>query len=138
MEAEKLKHLEFIQNTITRMNINSFLIKGWAITVVSATLAIYAATKNCYFALIGIFPTLLFWFLDANYLTQERRFRRLYNDVAGISENPIEITPFSMDIESYIEGKCYYWSAFWSSTIRNLYLFIIVMLIVLLTYLKLR
>ena len=136
MEAEKLKHLEFIQNVITRMNTNSFQIKGWTITIVSATLALYAATKNCCFVLIGILPTLLFWFLDANYLTLERRFRRLYNDVAGISKNLIDVTPFDMDIGSYIEGKCCYWSAFWSSTIRNLYLFISIMLIGIFAYVK--
>ena len=39
MSEDKLKHLEFIQNIITRMNTNSFLIKGWAVTIASAILA---------------------------------------------------------------------------------------------------
>ena len=37
---KKLKHLEFIQNVILRMNNNSFLIKGWAITLISALFAL--------------------------------------------------------------------------------------------------
>ena len=45
-QDEKLKHLEFIQNVITRMNRNSFQLKGWAITIVSAILALAASTKN--------------------------------------------------------------------------------------------
>lgn len=45
------KHLEFIQNIITRMNTNSFQIKGWAVTIVYALLAIYASSKNEYFIL---------------------------------------------------------------------------------------
>ena len=52
MSEDKLKHLEFIQNVITRMNTNSFQIKGWTVTIVSAVLAIYASTKNYYYWLI--------------------------------------------------------------------------------------
>ena len=36
MMENKIKHLEFIQSTITRMNQNSFQIKGWMITFVSS------------------------------------------------------------------------------------------------------
>lgn len=36
MEKEKIKHLEFIQNIINRMNLNSFQIKEWMIMIVSA------------------------------------------------------------------------------------------------------
>lgn len=32
----KIKHLEFIQNIINRMNLNSFQIKEWMIMIVSA------------------------------------------------------------------------------------------------------
>ncbi len=40
MIEKKLKHLEFIQNTITRMANNSFLLKGWTITVVGALIGL--------------------------------------------------------------------------------------------------
>lgn len=92
MSDQKLKHLEFIQNIINRMNANSFQIKGWTVTVVSAILAVYVSTKNCNFVLSAIFPTVIFWFLDTYYLTQERKFRGLYNDVAGVSDNPKQIS----------------------------------------------
>ena len=131
MGSEKLKHLEFIQNVITRMNTNSFQIKGWAITIVSATLALYASTKNDYFILIGVFPAFIFWFLDAYYLTQERKFRGLYNDVAGVSENPFDIKLFAMRPDLYTkehDKKYDFWDVFWSPTIWKLYLPIIVML----------
>lgn len=36
MGKEKIKHLEFIQNIINRMNLNSFQIKEWMIMIVSA------------------------------------------------------------------------------------------------------
>lgn len=134
MEPEKIKHLEFIQNIITRMNTNSFQIKTWTITIVSATLAIYASTKNEYFILIGILPTFIFWFLDANYLTQERRYRLLYTDVAGITDYQKDLKLFTMDIEPYKKEKPFC-KAFWSATIRNLYLPVIIVLLVIFIYL---
>ncbi len=94
MTDEQLKHLEFIQNVITRMNTNSFQIKGWAVTLVSALLAIFASTKNDYFVLAAMFPAVVLWFLDSYYLMQERKFRGLYDDVAGVSEQPKPIKPF--------------------------------------------
>jgi len=136
MSEGKLKHLEFIQNVITRMNTNSFLIKGWTVTIVSAILAIYASTKNRNFILFGLFPTFIFWFLDTYYLTQERKFRGLYNDVAEVSENPKQIKLYAMRPDLYTGGKYSYWNVFWSTTIWKLYLSIITFLSGLYTYLK--
>ena len=36
----KLKHLEFIQGIITRMANNSFMLKGWAVTLVAGIFAL--------------------------------------------------------------------------------------------------
>jgi len=136
MTDGQLKHLEFIQNVITRMNSNSFQIKNWAVTLVSALLAIFASTKNAFFVLTAIFPGLVLWFLDAYYLMQERRFRGLYDDVAGISEQPKSIKPFAMRPDLYTEGKYSYWSSFASATIARLYLSISIGLIALFLLLR--
>ena len=37
---KKLKHLEFIQNAINRMASNSFIIKGWCITLIVGLFAL--------------------------------------------------------------------------------------------------
>lgn len=134
MTDEKIKHLEFIQNVITRMNINSFQIKGWTVIIISALLAIYASTKNDYFILASIFPVLVFWFLDTYYLTQERRFRGIYNDVAGISENPKKLKPFEMRPDLYTGDKYSYWNVFISITIIKLYLSLTIILVGLFIY----
>jgi len=141
MSADKIKHLEFIQNVITRMNTNSFLIKGWCIVIISAFFAIYASTKDNNFFLVAIVPTLLFWFLDAYYLNQERRFRGIYNDVAGIStgdtnEKKEEIKPFQMPVNRYTKGSYSYWNTFFSITIVSLYLTIIASLVFIFIYLQ--
>ena len=134
MSSEKIKHLEFIQNVITRMNTNSFQIKGWCIVIVSALLAIYASTKDNYFFLVAVIPTLIFCFLDAYYLNQERKFRGLYNDVAGVTDEPKEIKPFAMRPDLYVGGKYSYWSTFFSITILKMYLAMIVILMGIFSY----
>ena len=136
MLEEKLKHLEFIQSTINRMSANSFHIKGWMITIVSALLAIFATTKNADFVLVAIFPTAIFWLLDAYYLTQERKFRGLYNDVAGVTDIPEPVKSFEMRIKEYTGGEYSYWRVLTSKTILTLHLFVIIALGVLYTILK--
>ena len=136
MTEEKLKHLEFIQNVITRMNTNSFQLKEWTIVIISAILALYASTKNPCFIIIGVFPAFIFWALDAYYLMQERKFRGLYNDVAGVTEKPKDIKPFEMRPDLYIKGKYSYWNVFWSTTIWKLYLTIIIILGCMFIYFK--
>ncbi len=120
------KHLEFIQAIINRMNSNSFQLKGWAITIVSALLAIYASSSNVNFIFIAIFPTILFWFIDAYYLQQERKFSGLYNDVvAGVSPND-----FTMPMQNYTDGDYCFCKVFWLKTIAWLYGSIIVSLLI--------
>lgn len=136
MTEDKIKHLEFIQNIITRMNSNSFQIKEWSIAIITGILAIYISTQNYYFLLAGIIPTVLFWFLDTYYLTQERKFRGLYNDVAGVSENPKDIKPFAMRPDLYTKERYSYWNVFWSRTIWPLHFTMVIILCSLFVYLK--
>ena len=122
MEQEKIQHLEFIQNIINRMNTNSFQIKGWMITIVSALLALYASSNNTIFIFIAVVPTLVFWFLDSFFLQQERKFRRLYEDLIKPEKN---IPAFSMDISNYDGWRYNYFKCLlFSPTTTTLYLII--------------
>ena len=125
---EKIKHLEFVQDVITRMNSNSFQMKGWMVAIVSALLAVYASTTNKSFALVAILPAIIFWFLDTYYLWQERKFRGVYNDVAGITKNN-KIELFAMPVNLYTGDKYSYWNVFGSVTIVLLYLPVILVLV---------
>ena len=64
MGDEKIKHLEFIQSVISRMSQNSFAIKGWAITLVSAILVVTHEFKDFRFVLIALLPAIVFWSLE--------------------------------------------------------------------------
>lgn len=128
MKESKRQHLEFIQNVITRMNTNSFQVKGVAITIVSALISIYASTNNTAFLFSGIAPTVLFWFLDSYYLQQERKFRGIYNNVAGL-KNDIEIKPYEMPIHKFQDGQHCFYKAFFSKTIAWMYGTVILLLL---------
>ena len=93
-----LKHLEFIQSVIARLANNSFLMKGWALTVSGAFFGFAVGHSSWPIAAVGVFPAVAFWFLDTYFLQQERLYRRLYSKVA--SRDP-DVPPFSMDISPY-------------------------------------
>lgn len=116
MTSEQLKHLDYIQGVISRMADNSFKIKGWMITLISALLALYVNNQNWLFLLVAFVPIFVFWFLDAYYLQQERTFRGLYDDVIRH-----RIGLFSMNIHSYEASKYSFLQAFLSKTICSLY-----------------
>lgn len=78
MSEDQRKHLELLQITITRMAVNSFLIKGWSVTLVAALFALAAKDSDQSFVIVSYFPCILFWSLDGYYLAQERKFRSLY------------------------------------------------------------
>lgn len=131
MKQEKIKHLEFIQNIITRMNQNSCMIKGWAVTIVSALLALYASNNNKIFLLVSIFPTVVFMLLDSYYLWQERKLRTLYNKIILPSQQT-QIPLFSMNTKFQdCDCKCCYMSALFSITEAGFYSLLVAGLLVL-------
>ena len=93
---ERIEHLKMIQAVITRMAQNSFLIKGWTVTLVAALFALAANDSNPALVVIALVPTVGFWLLDAFFLRQERLFRALYDSVRGASGT----VDFSMKTDS--------------------------------------
>jgi len=60
------KEIDLIQGCINRMAHNSFLIKGWALTIITVVLAL--TEKNIdpiYLCLVIFIPLISFWYLDA-------------------------------------------------------------------------
>lgn len=77
------KELDLIQSVILRMANNSFLIKGWAMTLMSALIAfgkdsILENPNGIYYLVMMIGVLIPFWWLDAFYLRLERAFRKIY------------------------------------------------------------
>ncbi len=93
----KLKHLEFVQNAINRMAHNSFLLKGWSVTLVGGLLALSFKEMDPRYFVISLGVLLFFWLLDSYYLSRERLFIKLYNHVRTTGK----ATDFSMDTQPF-------------------------------------
>jgi len=90
-----LKEIDIVQDIIKRMAFNSFMVKGWAITLVVVTLLLKGAKHQ---VLIAFIPLLVFWFLDAYFLWQERMYRKLYDWVIS---NRLKTDEHLFDMNAY-------------------------------------
>lgn len=95
----KVEHLKFVQAAIARMGTNSFLLKGWTVTLVAALFAFGAKEADRTFVVIAWLPVAVFAGLDAYYLWHERMFRLLH---AKVAEKPeAEPVDFRMDVSEF-------------------------------------
>ncbi|HFI0081702.1 TPA: hypothetical protein ACGORC_001254 [Streptococcus suis] len=98
MNEIKSKHIDLAQSIITRMAQNSFVIKGWMITIVVGLFVFLQNDNYKNNFLIYLFPIIGFWFLDSYYLWQERLYRKLYvriiSDIKGSSDLKLSVEEF--------------------------------------------
>lgn len=92
MNECKMKHLEMIQGIINRMASNSFMLKGWAVTLVSGIFVLASKDADKMYFLVAYIPIIVFWGLDAYYLKQERLYRSLYDDVRKKKDSEIDFS----------------------------------------------
>ncbi len=81
-----------IQAVIARMAGNSFLLKGWSVTLVAALFALAAKDANKNYVNVAFIPVVIFWILDAYYLYEERLFRGVYDRVRRLDESQIDFS----------------------------------------------
>jgi hypothetical protein len=117
VSSEQIKHLELIQPVVARLGTNSFLIKGWALTITAGFLALLATRQSPALAVVGLVPLLAFWNLDAMFLRQERMYRSLYEFVRMGSDRVITL---SMDV-SGMRREASWWAAVTSGTLLGFY-----------------
>ncbi len=117
--SNKHQHLTFIQDIVSRLANNSFLVKGWSVTLVAALFA-FAAGEGVDDRLVWLatVPILAFWQLDGYFIWQERLFRELYGAVAKKTEAEID---FSMNILPYQGGRNTWNNSVFSKTLNVFY-----------------
>jgi len=121
MSEGQTKHLELIQGVIGRMAQNSFVMKGWAVTLVSAILVVAHKVAGWEYLLVALLPTFVFWGFDAFYLRQERLFRSLYDAVRRMGPDTWENERFSLDPAPHSKGVSGWLRLCWSRSVVWLY-----------------
>jgi len=116
------KEIDLIQGCITRMANNSFLLKGWAISIIAVVLALAdKALEPILISAVVMIPLFSFWYLDAFFLRNERMYRKMYEWViekrcAGDNSHLYDLNPhrFASAVESSPRTM-------WSITLRWFY-----------------
>ena len=99
MSTSKLEHLKMLQTVIARMASNSFMVKGWCVTLVSALLALSAKDAR-FMVFVAYLPVLMFWWLDAFFLHQEKLFRELFDYVRTSTQDDSDFSMKTLGKES--------------------------------------
>ena len=125
LSSDKKEHLKMIEDIITRMASNSFQLKGWAISLISAIL-VFANLKNeTSFIWVAVLPIIVFWILDAFYLQLERKYRELYKMVQqDYINNTNKVSIFDMNTNN-IKVCCLFCIMF-SRSVVPIYLVILI------------
>lgn len=93
--------MDYIQSAISRMASNSFYLKGWNVTIIAAIVALSFKESDWRIYACALVLNVVFWFLDAYYLMQEKLFRELYDKVSKISDD--SLVDFSMNTSEFKE-----------------------------------
>lgn len=93
------KEIDLIQSCINRMAQNSFVVKGWTITLIAVVLALLPEKVDIQMlSIIGGIATLCFWYLDAFFLKMERLYRWKYE---WVIEKRANSNKFYYDLDPY-------------------------------------
>ena len=95
MEANesRIRYLEAIQRVIDRLSNTSFILKGWAVSLVAGLMALAASGANQGYVMVTYIPIVVFWLLDAYFLMMERQYRKLFEENMDLS---LEVRYFAL------------------------------------------
>lgn len=121
MENNKAAYLQMIQEPICRMSTISAIFKGFAATIVANVATLTYKDVNVWVLGLSFLPVMAFAALDVYYLTLERKFRFLFEQVR---KNEHEID-FSMrltnDPVEILRAKARCWDCIKSPSIYLFY-----------------
>lgn len=120
------KEIDLIQSCITRMAQNSFMIKGWFVSIYAVILALLPEKVNLFLLCIVLAVVNLgFWYLDGFFLRTEKLYRKMYDWI--LEERPknnrellYQLNPH--EFEGRIEEVESIWKIMWSKTLKWFYL----------------
>jgi hypothetical protein len=116
---DRRKHLEFIQNSINRMNQCSSNIKQSSIILFTAIIGLGFIKPNISEVLLALISPALFWGLDSYYLLQERKYRILYSETLKPNST---VQLYDMDASKHLCDACEYLVVALSKTVFPVYI----------------
>lgn len=129
-EQEKIvRHLEMIQGIIDRMGRNSFMLKGWAVVLIAASVWLLARSDmTVAYAGLNVaqyavpFAVFWLWLLDGYFLRQERLFRKVYDKVRKGKDTDFSMNPseFLQQVPGWL-ATCFGWKPPWPPTLLLFY-----------------
>jgi len=125
-------YINLIEEIIKRMAKNAFIIKGWAITVISALLTL-GTSLSCDLSVLIIIIVVdgAFCFLDCFYLRQERLYRNLYSHVVKCSKDENEqIDYYNLNASLYGDKRTRYINVICSKSILPLYGMLVILIFI--------
>jgi hypothetical protein len=131
-------HLNMLQAVITRLAGNSVQCKTWCVAIVSALFGLAGATKSGRIAVAAIIPIVVFGFVDAAYLANEKAYRDLYNTiVAKIRDRSYGLADFA-NLSAPADAGHYVWAlsswSVWPVYLGLIVAYVVVLFSGLLTY----
>lgn len=95
-----VKEIDLIQTSVLRMASNSFLLKGWLVSIIAVGLALLPENIDVEVVCLLIsVATVCFWYLDAYYLNLEKLYRKKYEWV--IQERAKGNVDYAYDLNPY-------------------------------------
>ena len=135
------KEIDLIQSCINRMAQNSFMIKGWFVSIYAVVLALMPKKVDMQLLCITlIVVNLLFWYLDAFYLRMRKIYRKMYEWVLSARAHNNRELMYQLNPKLYqnkIDNTESIWKVMWSQTLRLFYLVpLIIVFVVLVSHIS--
>lgn len=93
------KEIDLVQSCINRMAQNSFIVKGWLVSLITVVLVLLPENFDIRgLCIIGFFITLCFWYLDAFFLKMENLYKLKYE---WIIKNRLGSNMYCYDLNPY-------------------------------------
>lgn len=127
---DKRQYLGFIQNVIDRLANNSASLKQWLAAIIALLLTWAVKESDECILIVGVFVSIAFWIMDAQYLRIERAYRVLYRKaVSG------ETALYDLNWQRHGKGARAYLCAFcsWSTCY-----YIVIIIAIAITYMLTR
>lgn len=134
------KEIDLIQSCISRMAQNSFMVKGWFVSIYAVILALLPEKVNMLLLCVSLISAnLIFWYLDGFFLRTEKIYRKIYDWVLEVRPKNNRELMYQLNPTCF-KGKIgeveSIWKIMWSKTLRWFYLIplLIVMVVFVIKY----